>query len=176
MASLPPGSTSLAPARPAILSPGRRHAMTSHSQQASAHVAVAVSSESHLISKPCEHERVSLVPTATLPSWAPTRLRSERCFGMRQPVAGHHRAKTLGVDPRQLLCIAPAVGQGTRPQVVMARQLRDLHLNFECEAKWVSCSDIFPVPARTPHGIPPHRALAAGCRGLPRVMLAADPL
>ncbi|KRA78528.1 hypothetical protein ASD88_06855 [Pelomonas sp. Root662] len=42
--------------------------MTSRSQQSLANVAVTVSPESHLISKPSEHQRVSLALTATLPS------------------------------------------------------------------------------------------------------------
>ena len=49
--------------------PGQaRHARTSRSQQALANVPVTVSPESHLMSKPSEHHRVSLVLTATLPS------------------------------------------------------------------------------------------------------------
>lgn len=43
-----------------------------------------------------------------------------------------------------------------------------LHLNFECEAKWLSCSHICSLPAQTPHGIP-HRScmqrLAGALRG-----------
>jgi hypothetical protein len=46
--------------------------------------------------------------------------------------------------------------------------LQILHLNFECEAKWLSCSHICSLPAQTPHGIP-HRScmqrLAGAFRG-----------